>query len=216
LLGDQIHIKSDYFATATSLCNAIRMREEWNIHKLVIGIAGESGSGKSVTAVCLQKAFAEYDRKALIIHQDDYFKLPPATNHQKRQQDLTWIGPGEVHLDLIASHIQDFVSHTEQIEVPLVHYQANEILSEIQQLSGYDVLIVEGTYVLTLPVVHIRVYMDRTFEETRQARLDRGRDVPSAFLEEVLTLEHNLIRPQKNTTHFVIDKNYHVQKMNAK
>jgi uridine kinase len=151
LLGDQIQIRTDYFATSVSLCDKLRTQSHWNASKMVVGIAGESGSGKSVTAVCLQKTLADFGRRALIVHQDDYFILPPASNHAKRQEDFSWIGPNEVRLDLIAYTVDQFMANATSIEVPLVHYQANEILSEVVQLSGYDLLIIEGTYSLMLP-----------------------------------------------------------------
>jgi uridine kinase len=210
LLGDQIQIRTDYFATSVSLCDKLRTQSHWNASKMVVGIAGESGSGKSVTAVCLQKTLADFGRRALIVHQDDYFILPPASNHAKRQEDFSWIGPNEVRLDLIAYTVDQFMANATSIEVPLVHYQANEILSEVVQLSGYDLLIIEGTYSLMLPKLDYKIFMDRTYIETRQQRLQRGREKQTAFIEAVLEIEHKIIREQRKDAHAIVDKNYEV------
>jgi uridine kinase len=210
LLGDHIQIKQDYFATAVALCDLLRANTAWQDRRIIIGIAGESGSGKSVTAVCLQKVLADFGRNALIIHQDDFFKLPPASNHQARLNDLQWIGPQEVHLDQIGQAIDDFLAYKPSIEMPLVHYQANEILSETVQLTPYDMLIIEGTYVLQLDKIGVAIYMDRTFEETKIQRLERGRELQSSFIEEVLAIEHQLIRPQKQRANYIVDKQYQV------
>jgi uridine kinase len=208
MLGDQIQIRSDYFSTSSALCKHLLSHAKWHANKMVIGIAGESGSGKSVTAVCMQKTLADYNRRALIVHQDDYFVLPPASNHVKRQQDLSWVGPQEVRLDLISHTIAQFMSNAPTIEVPLVHYQANEILSEVVQLSGYDLLIVEGTYSLMLPNLDYTIFMDRTYIETRAQRLRRGREMQTAFIEAVLEIEHRIVREQRASAQVIVDKNY--------
>ena len=46
----------------------------------MIGVAGESGSGKSVTATALVAALDAAGVRTAIIHQDDYFLRPPRTN----------------------------------------------------------------------------------------------------------------------------------------
>ena len=49
----------------------------------------------------------ELDRD-VVLQQDDYFRLPPKSNHQKRLDDILWVGTGEVRLDLsesVRSHI---------------------------------------------------------------------------------------------------------------
>ena len=71
---------------------------------IVVTIAGESGSGKSEIAHCLAEALAAEGRSSVILGQDDYFKLPPRTNHARRLEEIDWVGPGEVWLDLLDAH----------------------------------------------------------------------------------------------------------------
>ena len=67
-----------------------------NTQRSVMVIAGESGSGKTHMATSLQQALAEKGCQALILQMDDFFKLPPASNHAKRLLDIGHVGPEEV------------------------------------------------------------------------------------------------------------------------
>lgn len=207
MLGDIINIRSEYFHTAKSIVEILIQQPFWN-NKFVIGLSGESGSGKSVTAVCLQQELAASNKKALILHLDDYFKLPPQTNHENRLKTLENVGPHEVRLSLLQSHIDAFQSGSLEILKPQVNYKLNQILAETVVLNGYDCMIVEGTYSLLLENFNFRIFMDRTYLETKQQRVDRGRDENSAFIEEVLSKEHLLIRPLKKLAHLVVNKTY--------
>jgi uridine kinase len=175
-----------------------------------IGIAGESGSGKSVTAVCLQRSLHDLGVKALILHMDDYFHLPPASNHEKRIESLKNVGKHEVNLSLLEDNILSFKEGVADITVPVVNYKLNTILSEIIPSQGYDVLIIEGTYTFFIENLDFRVYMDRTYLQTREQRASRAREEMSDFIEQVLALEHDIIRPTKQLADVIVDVNYQV------
>jgi uridine kinase len=209
MLGDVIQIKPEYFATS------LRIAEIWSEQRndkqrSVIGIAGESGSGKSVTAVCLQKTLHDKGIKALILHMDDYFHLPPTSNHQKRLESLENVGKHEVNLSLLEENILSFKNGVEAMTVPVVNYKLNSILSEIIPSQGYDVLIIEGTYTFFIENLDFKIYMDRTFEQTREQRASRAREEMSDFIEQVLALEHNIIRPTKVQANVIVDVHYQV------
>ena len=83
----------------------------WESHawqRRVIGVAGESGSGKSVTAEELARACNGVGLGTLVLNQDNYFFLPPRTNHEHRVESLENVGPHEVNMALLSSHISAF------------------------------------------------------------------------------------------------------------
>lgn len=207
MLGDIINIRKEYFHTAKSIVAIMKQHDFWN-RKFAVGLSGESGSGKSVTAVCLQQELADANKKALILHLDDYFKLPPQSNHEKRIESIENVGPQEVHLALLQLHLDSFKNGTPEILKPQVHYKLNQILAETILLEGYDCLIVEGTYALLLEHFDFKIFMDRTFQETKQQRDLRGRESSSAFIEQVLEKEHGIIRPLKKRADLIVNKEY--------
>lgn len=210
MIGDNLQLKPHYFDVSQQLLHFIGSKG-LSKKRLVIGISGESGSGKSVTAKCLQVDLMRSGNPAVILHQDDYFKLPPHTNHEKRKNDPNWLGMGEVHLDLLQRHIQAFLSGQEGIMAPLVDFRDNRIVSQKIEFKNIQVLVVEGTYVLSLNDLDWTVFMDRTYLQTQKKRKERERDQNDPIIELFLAKEHALIRPLKNKARLIIDENYNVQ-----
>lgn len=211
MLGDIINIRGEYFDTSKEIFAHLKSIPSWGNEKFVIGIAGESGSGKSVTAICLQHTLSENGKTALILHLDDYFKLPPRTNHETRLENIDLVGPSEVNLELLQENINAFISGKTEMYRPLVNYKLNQILAESIPLQSYNCLIVEGTYTYALDHLDTLIFMDRTFIETKKQRDARGRDIQNEFVERVLEIEHQLIRPSKSNAHIIIDNKYHAR-----
>lgn len=209
MIGDVIGIKPAYLETGKEILALLP--ESFFQQKRIIQIAGESGSGKSVTAVSLQRLLLERGVDAGILHQDDYFHLPPASNHQRRLTDISWVGPQEVKLDLIAAHQHAFLNGETRIEKPLVDYHENQILTEVMRFEAFQVLIVEGTYVFEAGEADLRVFMTRNYLQTRKNRLERARENASDFIELVLGLEHEIIRKQGDKAHFLVLHDYSIQ-----
>lgn len=176
--------------------------------RAVITIAGESGSGKSVTAVSLAEAFAEQDIRALVIHQDDYFIRPPHTNHAFRLRMADAIGPHEVRLDLLQAHIDAFREGVSQVEAPLVDFARDRIGHQTLDFGGMEVLIVEGTYVSLLERITARVFMARTYLDTVEQRKARGRDQDDPRILSFLEREHEIIAPMRERADIVMDHDY--------
>jgi ABC-type dipeptide/oligopeptide/nickel transport system ATPase component len=136
-----------------------------------VSIAGESGAGKSTVALELAARLPD----ATVLHQDDYFHLPPDENASRRRKDLTWVGRGEVDLELLATHVSAFKRGD-------------------AQFADVATLIVEGTYVTRLPELDLRVFIDRDYRATEVDRRARGRDPIDEHTDRILAIEHELIR----------------------
>jgi len=173
--------------------------------RLVVGVAGESGSGKSVAASSLAQELTNAGLRAHVLYQDDYFVRPPRTNHEFRLLDIEAnVGPQEVQLDLIADHIDAFrLGHT--VDAPLVDYPGNRFVTQTLDFRASDVLVVEGTYVLQLSDLDVRIFCSATHEQTRERRKARARDVDDPIIDRILDLEHRLIAPQGETADLEID-----------
>lgn len=209
--GDIIYVKPEYFSTAERLVTGLEALPQYhNGQRLVVFICGESGSGKSVTAICLGKSLGDKGITSSVLHLDDYFKLPPISNHEKRLEDISWVGPGEVRLDLLQQHVDDFLNGNITVEKPLMHYRANATTLEELDWNNVQVLIVEGTYTFFLERAHYRIFMSRNYHDTFEQRMARGRDVQSNFVESVLEIEHNIIAPKGHLADATVLKDYSV------
>lgn len=217
MIGDRMVIADYHRAAAAKALEVVRGRLASASSTLAVSFAGESGCGKTEIAYCLAEALEAEGRTCLILSQDDYFRLPPKSNHEKRLGDISWVGPTEVHLDLLEAHIAAIKEHPDQpLTKPLVHYDKDKIGSETVQPAQQaglspgrsrplDVLIVEGTYTTLLANIDVRVFIDRNYRQTKRARLTRARDPDVDFLERVLEIEHQEISKHKARADLVID-----------
>lgn len=209
MIGDIIELKEKHLAIAKEIIAILKQRLSLQTpSKLAIGVAGESGSGKSVTAFSLQKVLEQEQVKSIVLQMDDYFKLPPRTNHENRLKSLDNVGIHEVDLEKLAQNITAFKNGVSEIEKPLVNYNENSIGTEKINASEYDVVIVEGTYIFEAEGFDYKIFIDRNYRDTYENRMKRNRDEKSDFVEEVLEIEHQIIRNFKNNADLILGKNY--------
>ena len=182
--------------------------------RFCITIAGESGSGKSETAIALATALAEDGVKSVIFHQDDYFVHPPKTNDKTRRADINWVGPQEVHLDMMDDHIRAFLDGADSIDKPLVDYESDTIHSVTMNMGDARIAIAEGTYTSLLKTASYRLFIDRSHLQTRAHREQRNRGVSELdeFTEQVLEIEHRIISTHKTIADIIIEEDYSVTK----
>lgn len=211
MIGDVINLEQKHLETAENIYKIISETHQ-KPQKWSVGICGESGSGKSVTAFALKKVLEEKGIKSLVIQMDDYFKLPPKSNHENRQKSLKNVGIHEVYLDKIQETVEKFREGESFITKPLVHYIENSVTEEVLKAEDIQVLIVEGTYVLDIDDFDVSIFIDRTYKDTYENRMKRNRDVQSDFIERVLEIEHGIIRQLKEKADLILDKNYHIIK----
>jgi uridine kinase len=211
VIGDVLHIKQEYFSTSASILQWAKKQGVFNRKKAVIAIGGESGSGKSVTAVCLQEVMAREGIRAGILHQDDYFYLPPKTNHAKREENISCVGVQEVNVELLQLHINSFKKGFGTLEKPLMHYPENKVVQETVDMATWDTLIVEGTYAMMLENVDLAIFMERTFRDTLENRKKRAREAFTPFIERVLEIEHHLISATAKRADLLVQKDYSVK-----
>ncbi|MEN8145293.1 MAG: hypothetical protein ABFS14_10125 [Gemmatimonadota bacterium] len=171
----------------------------------VIGIGGESCAGKSVTAPALAAEFSGAGVQAAVLDQDGYFLLPPRANHLARSTDLSRVGPQEVDLGRLEQHIAAYRDGAEFVDVPVTDRKTDTFVSRRLSLAGVRVLIVEGTYVLSLPDLDARLFLSGTYQETWDRRRQRNRDQDEPVIGEVLAIEHQLIVTYKEVADIVVD-----------
>lgn len=211
--GDTIIVEAHHRAAAEAIVpmivDAVRSAAGG---KYTITVAGESGSGKSETATAIADVLEAQGINSVILQQDDYFVYPPRSNDRARRADISWVGPQEVKIELLDSHMRAFLDGETSIEKPLVIYEDDAVTSESMSLEGATVAIAEGTYTTLLENVNTRVFIDRSYEDTRAHREKRKRHASELdpFIDEVLKLEHGIISAHKPRAHIVIARDYSV------
>jgi uridine kinase len=180
--------------------------------RFAVTIAGESGSGKSEIAVVLSETLSRMGIRSIILQQDDYFVYPPKTNAKMRKKNINNVGLSEVRLALLDQNLKDLVEGKSEIVKPLVIFGADQITEEKVKLKNIKVAIVEGAYTTILKNAHQHIFIDRTYNDTRETRLHRAREKQDEFLERVLEIEHRIISSHKAQADVIITKDYKVKR----
>lgn len=210
MIGDKLVIKDKHRQAAEQIVERILPDLGSSGRIYTISIAGESGSGKSETAQAVADVLIRRGFATLVLQQDDYFVRPPKTNDKTRRRDIGWVGMQEVRLDLLDEHLRQARSGAETIVKPLIVYEEDRIVEETVSLQGIVAVVAEGTYTTVLENIDTRVFIDLTYLETLQSRLERARETQDDFLGRVLEIEHRIISAQKSRADYLVDKQYQI------
>jgi len=205
MIGDKLIIEPYHTDRAADLCDLLADRIGG---RFVITVAGESGAGKSELASELARLLTERGLAAAVLQQDDYFVFPPRTNHEMRRRNIEQVGPYEVKLDFLDSNLRSFKRGESPIYKPLVVYDEDRITTEEMDVSHLAVLIAEGTYTTLLRFADFRVFIDRDYRRTLEARKRRARDRWEPFMQDVLEREHRIIAQHKALADAVIPADF--------
>ena len=199
--GDKLLIEAHHTERAQEICALLEHRIEQGY---TITVAGESGSGKSELAFEIARLLTEAGQPAGILQQDDYFVFPPKTNHEMRRINIEQVGPYEVKLDFLESNLRSFKKGEQSIYKPLVYYDEDRMTTEEMVVGDFVVLIAEGTYTSLLQFVDFRIFIDRDYHQTLEARKRRARDTFDDFIVDVLEIEHKIISKHKERADVII------------
>ncbi len=208
--GDTIIVEAHHRRAAEAITPIILPRIKEGDGRYVISVAGESGSGKSEMATAIADVLKHSGISSVIFQQDDYFVYPPKTNDKTRRQDINWVGPQEVKLDLLDENLHMFLDGKVEIEKPLVIYEEDRISHEVLDINDAQVAIAEGTYTSLLNTVNTRIFIDRSYLDTRAHREKRSRHKSELdpFIDKVLGIEHDIIASHKDKADIIINKDY--------
>lgn len=192
--------------TAEKLAREVVQKSPAKIYR----VSGESGCGKTTLAKAIVNEFEQQGKKAVLISQDEYFHLPPRQNHNKRVEDFDWIGLGEVDWELLNGVIDQVLDpEVSSVEVPEMDWELDTKEWKTMEAEEVDVVVIEGTYVLgEKREGELGIFFEHTFEDTRENRLARNREVVDDFIQRVLEREHKIISGLREKADLVVSKNY--------
>jgi len=197
-------------ATAENLAKDIYNHIATDKHKvMVVSIAGESGCGKTTLSINLKKTLEADGNHVFILHQDDYFKLPPKENHEQRLIDFNHIGTHEVELETLDNDIYIIKNKIgNSLQIPVMNWASDTKEFEEKSIGDTNIILVDGTYTSLLKNVDIRIFMNANYQSTKTKRIARNREVVNDFIESVLKKESDIIQQHLHMADIIIDENY--------
>ena len=211
--GDIIVLEEHHKKAAGIIVSQIIEKIIRKTSRYTLTVAGESGSGKSETAVAIADELGKSGIKSVVLSQDDYFYLPPMSNDIKRKEDPEWLGPHvEIKFDVLENNLRDARNGKNEIAKPLIDYDKNSVEEIKICLDGIKVVIAEGTYTTLLKNVDTKIFIARNRLDTWEHRKkrNRGNEILDPFIEQILITEHKIIAGHKQLADFVITKEYGV------
>ena len=180
--------------------------------RILIGIAGGSGSGKTLVARTIVRELGS--RRVVVIDQDSYYKdldQVPFRDREARNFDH----PDAFDTDLLRRHLRELLEG-HAIEEPVYDYAQHRRSSETRRISDHLVVVLEGILIFHDPelraLMDIKLYVDadsdvRLIRRLRRDILERGRSVDSIlrqYEDSVRPMYLEFVEPTKRFADVII------------
>jgi len=212
MLGDILLINDMHKDAAQAIFEHIKTgcKNKDERYRCIVGISGESGSGKSELAHALGKLLKDNNIRVKIIHTDNYYKIQPLLREEwRRNKGFDKIGLDEYDWIKIRKTIRDFKEEQECM-IPCIDLIPEQVDKLITDFSKVDLLIVEGLYAIKAPDIDLRVFIDLTYHETKINQIIRMKEALSNFRLGILEHEHQTVISLKHKADLIVDKSYQV------
>ena len=185
--------------------------------RILIGIAGGSGSGKTLVARNIVRELGS-DR-VVIIDQDSYYRNLediPLRDRDTRNFDH----PDAFDNDLLRCHVRELLAG-HPIAQPVYDYAAHRRLPETRHVGEHDVIVLEGILIFTdadlVSLMDIKLFIDadpdvRFIRRLRRDLIERGRSADSIirqYEESVRPMHLQFVEPSKRHADVIIPEGGH-------
>jgi uridine kinase len=182
-------------------------------YRYVLGISGESGSGKSELSHALATVLKEKSIRVKVIHTDNYYKIQPLLREEwRRNKGFDKIGIDEYDWVKIRKTLRDFKEEQECM-IPCIDLIPEQVDKLLTDFSKIDLLILDGLYAIHADDLDLRVFIDLTYHETKINQIIRMKEALSDFRMGILEHEHQAVTSLKPLADLVVDKSYQVVTM---
>lgn len=212
MLGDILLINDMHKDAALSIFQRVQEARESldEPYRYIIGVSGESGSGKSELAHALGKLLKDNNVRVKVIHTDNYYRIQPLLREEwRRNKGFDKIGINEYDWIKIRKTIRDFKEEQECM-IPCIDLIPEQVDKLITDFSKIDLLIIEGLYAINTPDVDMKVFIDLTYHETKINQIIRMKEAMSDFRMGILEKEHQAVICLKPKADLIVDKSYQV------
>lgn len=180
--------------------------------RVVIGVAGGTGSGKSTFTNRLKDEFKD---DVAVIYYDNYYKAQDEIPFEDRKK-VNYDSPDSLETDLMISHLRALKAG-EAIACPNYDYTIHNRVSNTTLIESKKVIIVEGILALENEelrnLIDIKVYVEADADERILRRVvrdvkERGRDVEDIarqYLTTVKPMHYIYVEPTKYLADIVIN-----------
>ncbi|MBR5056761.1 MAG: uridine kinase [Bacteroidales bacterium] len=186
-------------------------------NRLIIGIAGGTGSGKTTVARKLAEKLHEH---IVVVSQDSYYKDQSHLPLEERQK-LNFDHPNAIDFDLLVDQVHQ-LKEGKDIEQPVYSYlTCSRSTTETVHLSPAPIIIVEGILIFTCTELrdqlNIKIFVDAD-DDDRLMRViardikERGKNVEwvmDRYTKTVKPMHLQFIAPSKRYADIIVPQGGH-------
>jgi uridine kinase len=187
------------------LDKALGIKKQLDKDKLIVTITGEVGSGKSTISIVLGRLLKDLDIRAKIIDLDDFYKIPPLERRQWRiKHGLKSIGYDEYDWGKLYENVSAFYQN-QSAAMPCVDLITRYVDQLTTNYEGVDILIINGLYSLKIKEADLKVFVEHTYEQTRNAQIYSQKENIDEYRLKIMEREHEVVTSMKSLADFYID-----------
>ncbi len=206
MLNDLITITPRHENAARMILDRIlELRVENPKDKMIITISGEVGTGKSTVSTVLGLMLKKRGIRSKIMDLDDYYKIPPLERRIWRLKNgIESIGYDEYDWDRVKKNISDFKESKSSV-MPCVDLITRYIDELTTNFKDVHVLIINGLYSLKVDDADLKVFIEMTYDETRDAQKYSQKEDLDAYRLQVMQREHKVVQSLKSNAEYFVD-----------
>ncbi len=162
--------------------------------RIVLGIAGGTGSGKTTLAKGIKKALG---KDAVLLCHDYYYNKNSDMPYEERCIQ-NYDHPGSLETDLLIEHVNE-LKEGRTIKRPVYSFVTHTRQEETIEVNPAKVIIIEGILLFENPalreVMDIKVYVDTDSDIRLSRRIKRDVNERGRSLNSVLEQYVNIVKP---------------------
>ncbi|MCA9740450.1 MAG: uridine kinase [Deferribacteres bacterium] len=162
---------------------------------ILIGIAGGSGSGKTLVAKRIIEEISSED--VVLIEQDSYYRDLSHLSVAERAQS-NFDHPDAIDGELMIQQIRDIIEGR-PVEQPIYDFTTHTRTHETRHISGHHIVVLEGILILYSPrlraMMDIKVFVDTDADIRLLRRINRDVAERGRTMESVLDQYQRSVRP---------------------
>ncbi len=186
------------------------------MEKIIIGIAGGTGSGKTSISNLIVEDLKKYGCNLVLLEQDSYYKDNKDLSFEKRSK-LNYDHPNSIDFKLLIKHIKD-LKEGKDIEKPIYDFTTHLRTDEKVLLKAQDIIIVEGILLYSVEELRnlfdVKIFVDtdddiRLLRRIERDMKERGRsfeNIKEQYINTVKPMHLEFVEPSKRYADVIIPR----------
>ncbi|WP_067140972.1 uridine kinase [Oceanivirga salmonicida] len=186
------------------------------MEKIIIGIAGGTGSGKTSVSTMIVEDLKKYGCNLVLLEQDSYYKDNKDLSFEERSK-LNYDHPNSIDFELLIQHIKD-LKEGKNIEKPIYDFTTHLRTDEKELLEAQDIIIVEGILLYSVEKLRnlfdVKIFVDtdddiRLLRRIERDMKERGRsfdNIKEQYIRTVKPMHLEFVEPSKRYADVIIPR----------